>query len=98
MESIAKSWIKYYLEEPENVQHLFCRLSDGLTIDRSSLLSCLQQKANTIKLIRSTDKFKQNNNTDATALFYNCCAVITRKDIGSEEESTFDSELVLKIQ
>ena len=69
----------------------FFYLPNGIRID-SSLSNCFENKANTMKLIESKNKFYIGIEANKQYYSYYSVEAIPRKAINSDEESTFDSE------
>jgi hypothetical protein len=85
---IFESKQKHYIEGVEKLETFFY-LPNGIKVD-SSLQTCFDNKANTLKLIKSENKFRLGFGENKRLYFYYSVEQVSRQYIGSYEKSVFE--------
>ena len=90
MKEIMTPIHNHYVEDI-NLERFFY-LPNGIRID-SSLSICFEQKANTMKLVKSKNKFHRGFDDNKQYHSYYSVEAVLRQNIDSDEDSTFNTEL-----
>ena len=78
----------HYIEESDKLESFFF-LPNRIVVD-SSLETCFNEKANTMKLILTKNKFRKGFGENKQLFSYYTVSPVSRNDIGSDELSVFE--------
>ena len=93
MKEIMASTNNHYCVEHADTNKLkrFFYLPNGIRVD-SSLKTCFENKVNTMKLVKSENKFYLGFEDNKQYYSYYSVEPVLRQNIGSDEDSTFNTE------